>query len=67
MTDLAHLQRPRATCCQAISKSQSVDGGRWSVEHRGQSHARAVEAAVGDDGAVVYRSTPTLNSKIARG
>jgi hypothetical protein len=34
------------------------------VEHRGQSHARAVEAAVGDDGAVVYRS---MNSKIARG
>ena len=25
MTDLAHLQRPRATCCQAISKSQ------WTV------------------------------------
>ena len=60
MTDLAHLQRPRATCCQAISKSQSV-------EHRGQSHARAVEPAVGDDGTVVYRSMPTLNSKIARG
>lgn len=31
MTDLAHLQRPRATCCQAISKSQSVDSGRWST------------------------------------
>jgi hypothetical protein len=65
MTDLAHMQIPRATCCQAISKSQSVDGGRWSTGSVSCTGSR--EAAVGDDGAVVYRSTPTLNSKIARG
>ena len=46
MTDLARMQRPRATCCQAISKSdgEGLEPGEqpmqsclileWAVYHR---------------------------------
>jgi hypothetical protein len=50
MTDLAQHAKTKSHLLPG--HLEKPVGGRWSVEHRGQSHARAVEA-VGDDGAVV--------------